>query len=171
MKNKILLIMTCIAIIFTITGCRSNEKNEDKVVNNDVTIETPLNERFDIDNNINELKKESALILEKNEILEKYNLGNNSKLETRVAIETTDTNYEEIALIKITDEKQIYEIQKSMIDRVEALKEEYKENNSITEILEDSNNVKIKVQDGVGILIISTEADKKMETFDEAFVK
>lgn len=171
MKDKILIIITCIAIIFTITGCKPKNRNEDKTANNDIIIEAPLNEQFDIDNSIDDLKKENAVLLEKNEILQKYNLGDNSKLEMQVSIESTETNYEEIALIKITNENQIYEIQKTMFDRVEVLKEENKTNSSVMEILENNENIRIKVQDGIGILIISTEADKIMETFDEKFIK
>lgn len=170
MKNKILLIVTCITIILVFTGCKNNEeKNKILETNNTEIIEMALNENYDINKNIVELKSNNAILLEKSEILQKYNLGDNDNLETKVAIEKSETKYEEIAIVKLTSEEQTYNIQKAMLERVKALKEEYKTNSEITKILENSENIKIKVQDGIGVLIISKDAEEIMQVFDSTF--
>lgn len=170
MKNKILLIITCITIILVFTGCKNNEeKNKILETNNTEIIEMALNENYDINKNIVELKSNNAILLEKSEILQKYNLGDNDNLETKVAIEKSETKYEEIAIVKLTSEEQTYNIQKTMLERAEVLKEEYKTNSEITKILANDQNIKIKVQEGIGILIISPDADSIMQSFDNTF--
>lgn len=174
MKKRMLLIATCIIVIFVFTGCKKNEEkqkeNNNKQENNNVLVtEPPLNDLYNIDETMMQLKDETMTTLEKSEIAQKYELGDKSNLEMQVLIDSSESNYEEIAMIKITNETQIYEIQKMMLDRVEALKTEHKDNNSIMKVLNNSENIMIKIQDGVGILVISTNASEIMATIDSTF--
>lgn len=170
MKKKILLIAICVVTIFAFTGCKKNENNANNNVENTITVtETPLNESYDMEEAFTRIKDDDMTILEQSEVVEKYNLGENSKLEMKVLLDSDESNYKEIAMIKLTNETQTYEIQKMMLDRVETLKEKYKDNNEITKVLNDSENIRIKVQDGIGILIISSNANELMAIIDSTF--
>ncbi len=164
-KNFIMII--CIIIVLTLAGCKSDKKDNEKETNkSDIIYEKALNEEYSIQNVTNEIKTDSMKVLSKSEIETKYNLN----LEMVVMQAETQENYEEIAIAKLTNEKQIYEVQEAMLKRVENLKEEYGENETIKAMLDNSKNIKIKVQDGIAILIISTKAEEKMQIFDSTFI-
>lgn len=168
--KKNFIIMICVIMVLTFVGCKNNQKdNEKETYKGDAIYEKALNEEYSLANVTNEIKTDSMKVLSKSEIETKYNFGN-SNLEVAVMQEETQENYEEIAIAKLSDEKQIYEIQEAMLKRVENLKEEYKNNETIKNILENDKNIKIKVQDGIAILIISTKSEEKMQIFDSTFI-
>lgn len=168
--KKNFIITICVIIVLTFAGCKNNQKdNEKETYKSDAIYEKALNEEYNLANVTNEIKTDSMKVLSKSEIETKYNFGN-SNLEVAVMQEETQENYEEIAIAKLSDEKQIYEIQETMLKRVENLKEEYKNNETIKNILENDKNIKIKVQDGIAILIISIKSEEKMQIFDSTFI-
>lgn len=168
--KKNFIIMICVIMVLTFVGCKNNQKDNEKETNkSDAIYEKALNEEYNLANVTNEIKTDSMKVLSKSEIETKYNFEN-SNLEVAVMQEETQENYEEIAIAKLSDEKQIYEIQEAMLKRVENLKEEYKNNETIKNILENNKNIKIKVQDGIAILIISTKSEEKMQIFDSTFI-
>ena len=179
--KKTLLVITSIIVVFALAGCKKDESktnvnNVNTNINNiqstnQQVIDTPLNPTYDINTTIDKMKEDSAGLVEMSdsEINQKYDLGDNASLEKKVFVNVSENNYEEIAMIKITDEAQTFNVQKALSNRVESLKEEYKNNANIAAILENSANIKIKAQDGIVTLIVSKDVDKLMQTFDSTF--
>lgn len=176
MKKKSLVLIICLITIVLLVGCNKKDNN-DKLPNDNQTHqvqqeEKVLNEKYNLENSINDIKEitgEETKILTEEEISQKYNLTGIENLETKVLVNTSENNYEEIAIIKLTNSEQQFTVQKMMFDRYQQLKEEYIENEAIYKILDNMDNFKIKVQDGVGIFIISSNAEELMKKFDKAF--
>lgn len=173
--KKIVLLMTVMIAVFMFVGCNKNE-TDNKVPNNDQTQniempkEKPLNENYDLDKAINDMQStmgETTMKLTEEEISQKYNLNGLEGTEKDVLINVSENDYEEIAIIKLTKEDQVFPVQKMLNERLETLKEEYAENAEILPILTNSENVKIKILDNVGVFVISTRADELIQSFDD----
>lgn len=178
MKKRIIFLIVFIIIIAMFSGCKNNDKidNNDKVTNNDKEqvqiVEKPLNETYEINDSTVKLGNElgeNAKTLGEAEIVQKYNFDSLGNLEKKVMINNENGVHEEVAIVKLTNETQDFKIQQILYNRYEDLKKEYKDNEEMMKILQDGNNVKIKIQDGVGILIISDRANELMKTFDYEF--
>lgn len=175
MKKRIIFLIVFIIIIAMFSGCKNNTDNN-KVTNNKEeqiqTVEKPLNETYELNESTitlgNELG-ENAKTLGEAEIIQKYDFESLGNLEKKVMINNENGIHEEVAIVKLTDATQDFKVQQILYNRYEDLKKEYKDNEEIMKILQNGNNIKIKIQDGVGILIISDRANELMQTFDYEF--
>lgn len=176
MKKKIIFLIVIIILVAALMGCGKKENNIQNNTGNEPIVEVkntnPLNERYNLEDSINTIKSEivvNAVEISDSEVVKLYNMGELSYLKKKVLIDSQNNNYEEIAVMKLTEKDQKFKLQKIMNDRYQALKEEYGSNAEVSKILNNSDNVKIKVQDDVAIFVISTRATKLIETLDKDF--
>ena len=176
MKKRIIFLIAFIVLMLSLAGCNknndkvtNNNQNENQIQNVEPEKEKPLNETYDLTASINNMQNtigDSARLLTEEEVAQKYNLEGLEETEKNVLINVSETSYEEIAIIKLTSTEQVFPVQKMMNDRLQSLKEEYKENTEISAMLENNENVKIKILDNVGIFIVSSNAESLLQTFD-----
>ena len=176
MKKRIIFLIAFIVLMLSLAGCNknndkvtNNNQNENQIQNVETEKEKPLNEAYDLTASINNMQNtigDSARLLTEEEVAQKYNLEGLEETEKNVLINVSETSYEEIAIIKLTSTEQVFPVQKMMNDRLQSLKEEYKENTEISAMLENNENVKIKILDNVGIFIVSSNAESLLHTFD-----
>lgn len=178
MKKRIIFLVACVTLIITLVGCKKTEENKvpndnkENVQQTDVILEKPINETYEIANTLTkfqELLGENSKILTKEEIDEKYQNDTLKELEKQTIVYSDEENYEEITIVKLSDINQYFEIQQAMTERYESLKKEFAENEKILDILKETENLKIKIQDNVAIFIVSTRADEIIKMFDENF--
>ncbi|MBR4110595.1 MAG: hypothetical protein IKK43_02755 [Clostridia bacterium] len=177
MKKNIIFLIAAIIVVIGLVGC--NKKENDEVPNNNANNniqeevkEKPLNETYDLNSGITTIKDklgETATELTEVEIMQRYNLGEIKGLEKTVITNVSENNHEEIAIVKLTSVEQQFPIQKMMYDRLQALKEEYKDNSEIYSTLENAENTKIKILDDVAVLVISKNANELIEAIDAEF--
>lgn len=176
MKKRIIFLIAFIVLMLSLAGCNknndkvtNNNQNENQIQNVEPEKEKPLNETYDLTASINNMQNtigDSARLLTEEEVAQKYNLEGLEETEKNVLINVSETSYEEIAIIKLTNVEQVFPVQKMMNDRLQSLKEEYKENAEVSAMLENNENVKIKILDNVGIFIVSSNAESLLQTFD-----
>lgn len=180
MKRLIGVIAMLMIFTFAISGCKDNTKVgeekpiEDKPVVNIQNQETnlPLNENFDLEKSMEsifEAVESETRELTEEEVNEKYNFDGIEKLEKKTIITSSENKYEEVTIIKLTDTSQYYTVQSVADERVNDLKNEFKESENILKILEKNENIKIKIQDGVAIFVVSDRSDEIMKNFDNEF--
>ncbi|MBO5179383.1 MAG: hypothetical protein J6B87_03460 [Clostridia bacterium] len=175
MKKRIILLITFIIAVTMLAGCNKDEKDNKVTNNNENQIEDiqqeekPLNQSYDLESSVTAMKNsigQTATLLTNEEITQKYNLAGIENLNKSVIVNASENNYEEIAIIKLTNVDQQFAVQKMMYERLQTLKEEYKENTEIYNILDNDENTKIKILDNVGIFILSKNADELLTIFD-----
>lgn len=97
------------------------------------------------------------------EIEKDFKFGKLSVLEKEIRSKITDDSIEEIVIVKLGDSTQSSLLFKTMTTRLMELKEQYKDNEKISAILNDGNCYVLKQQGGILVSIISKNA-KTIET-------
>lgn len=174
MKKRAVLLIAFVILTITFVGCTKKDNkvpnnNQNQTQNIEIPKEKPLNENYDLDkatNDMQSLMGEATRKLEEKEIVQKYNFVGLEGAEKNVLISASENNYEEVAIIKLTDEQQVFPVQQILNERLEAVKEENIENAEISAILSNSENVKIKILNDIGVLVISTRSDELIQAFD-----
>ena len=103
-----------------------------------------------------------------NELL---NLREYVGLEKMVAQYVDNENFTEIWLFKISKEAESIDLFRIFNSRIDALKNQYKNNETINSILANEQNIVIKQQNGIVIIIVSNEAESIEKVIDANFVK
>ena len=155
---KIFLIIFIIALIIGVILILTNKKDDPTNV-----ISKPLNEDIKLENvldkieQIKEIEDTSDYIKESEEIdFKKYNV-----LEKGAIVNTTDEEINEVWLIKLGSLQQQEEVCRILGTRVQKLKNAFENNKEQMTIL---NNAVIKQEDGIIIMILSSDAKQIEET-------
>lgn len=155
---KIFLIIFIIALIIGVILILTNKK--DKPTN---VISKPLNENIKLENvfdkieRIEEIEDTNDYIKEAEEIdFKEYNV-----LEKGAIVNTTEELVDEIWLIKLGSLQQQEEVCRILGTRVQKLKNAFENNKEQMNIL---NNAVIKQEDGIIIMILSSDAKQIEET-------
>lgn len=178
MKKIIIFLLAFITVISVFSGCKKNENNE--VTNSDkenvqqveIEQEKPLNQTYQTSSAVEAIQEklgENSRVLSEDEINEKYKNEELKNLEKQTIILSSEDNYEEVTVVKLSNTNQYFEIQKAMNDRVEMLKKEFENNDKVLNMLEKPENLKIKIQDNIAIFVVSTNANDIIGVFDSGF--
>lgn len=99
-----------------------------------------------------------------------FDLEEYAGLEKKVAKYESKNEYTEIWLIKVSKkETQAIEIFRKFEERIQALKETYKQNETISEALNSRENIITKCQNDIAIIVISTKAKEVEKAIDLEF--
>ena len=134
----------------------------------------PINKDMVLGDILNQIKKSEVEGLKGISDTEANNLIDLKEyvgLEKKVAKYEDDDEFTEVWLFKISKQEQAVEIFRMFNDRIEDLREEYKNDAKISEILNNENNIKMKQQAGIAIVIISDSASRVERALDVEFVK
>ena len=165
MKKLMKIILAMVVICMALAGCNSQkEPNEEK-------FSEPIYEDFPMDEALSEMEGLLEGIeltkLSASEIEDKYHFGTYKDLKMIVASDETDTSISEIAIVRLNDMEQSTDILLKFLDRKEALKEKYAENEKMQEILSAEDSVIIKQQQGIAVMIIGENAKDLEMQFDK----
>ena len=162
-----------------IDGSNLNENNLENILINSSNISTsenvgePEEKGFKIskvlDNVASVSKLSSNSKLTNSQIKEKFKFGELDKLEKEIRSDITEEDIKEIAIVKLENSDQSIPLFQVMTSRLMALKEQYKENDKITKVLNSSDCYVLKQQGGVLISIISKDAKTIEEKIQESF--
>lgn len=132
-----------------------------------------LNADFAVSLELNAISKVSGLsemtALTKESADALYNFGKYSELEKEVRSLETEKEVREIALVKVKDASQSADLYVIMLDRLATLKEKYAGNENVSKILNDSENMILKQQDGILIFILAENAKEIEMELDKSF--
>ena len=117
----------------------------------------------------NEVKKLTGITDAEAESL--INLKEYSGLEKKVARYEDADEFTEIWLFKISKEEQAVNLFRMFNERIESLRDEYKDNEKISEILNNEKNIVMKQQAGIAIVIISDDIEKVETAVDLEFIR
>ena len=186
MKKKIILSILIVLIIAVVIALAAKfEKDDNNDINNDLVGKEisfyqggneamkglePLNNDIvlgDIlqevkDNNVKELKGLTDTEINGLMELEWYN-----GLEKRVAKYESKDEYTEIWLIKLSNDSQALEFFRKFN---ESLRNDYKTESKLSTILNDEENIIMKKQDEVLVIIISNDAKEIEKSIDNVFL-
>lgn len=183
-KRTLLLVLILVICLFVLTGCFNKEKEENKNQINNQNNETdsgeiieeikiePMNPSFNSGEVLKSMyditKDEDVKTLTKEEIEEKYNFGKYSQLQKTTISKNSGDDFLEITIVELGSDAQAEDIFTTLKKRVESLKKEYANEPEILKLLSgDSDTVMIKIQDGVGVLVINKDAKKMINEFDK----
>lgn len=188
-KKAILCVCVVMAIAVVITLITVSEKsNIGNPVNEKIEIDEslynngnvaaegmePINKNIVLGNILQEVKEGNERNLtgltdiEANKL---FNLKDYSGLEKKVAQYESEDEYTEIWLIKISKQEQATSIFRMFNERIESLRNEYKDNVKISEIINNEKNIIMKQQNGIAIVIISGNAAEIEKSVDTEFTK
>lgn len=179
--KKIIGILALIGIIMVaFVGCENKNQNindnqnnsqvqqENNNTNNTVNdysgeiVTEPFNKDFNIDSTLSSVASISGLDektkMSEDEIKANYNLGKYEGLQREIRSKITDDSITEIIIIKIGENEQTQDLFQKVAGRLTQLQQKYAENDKITSILNNGDNVIIKQQAGVLIGIIAENA-------------
>lgn len=171
----LMIIISIIAIIFL-----NRKDNIIEGPNNDFQGESnsagasmkPINTAIELKDILQDVKNDSIgklVPIEDSKANEMLNLRNYVGLEKMVAQYVSDNEFSEIWLLKISEESQVLDLFRIFNERIETLKEEYKNDEVISSIIKNEKNIIIKQQYGIVIMIISNEAENIEQIIDSNF--
>lgn len=198
MKKVLVIVALIVAVLYLFGACNNkedinNNNSGDSIIddknlyesNQENIIITPSNistsenignvegEAFKIakvlDNIASVSKLNSSSKLTNSQIKEKFKFGELGSLEKEIRSNITEDNIKEIAIIKLENNDQFMPLFQAMTSRLSDLKEEYKDNQKITKILNSRDCYVLKQQGEVIISIISKNAKLIEEKMQESF--
>ena len=198
MKKVLVIVVLIVAVLYLFGACNNkedinNNNSGDSIIddknlyesNQENIIITPSNistsenignvegEAFKIakvlDNIASVSKLNSSSKLTNSQIKEKFKFGELGSLEKEIRSNITEDNIKEIAIIKLENNDQFMPLFQAMTSRLSDLKEEYKDNQKITKILNSRDCYVLKQQGEVIISIISKNAKLIEEKMQESF--
>lgn len=92
-------------------------------------------------------------------------------LEKKVAKYESKDEYTEVWLLKISNDSQSVNFFRKFNERIESLRREYKNQKHISNILNNEENIIMKQQDGILVIIISNDAKNIEKSIDNVFLK
>lgn len=188
MNKKNITIISLLIVMTLLVGCvnnkEENKKGEDANQNiivssgdNNIKDEPSGNTektRYSKDINLQEVERsiievaniQKSNVIKNEDVSELYELEDFEGLESVVIIEEDGTNYQEIAVIKLLEESQSDKMIAKIITRYNYLLNNKKEYSSI---ISNKENVRMKQQAGVGILIVSENMPEIEKAIDNYF--
>lgn len=173
----ILIIVATVTIIITKDkGNKQNNENDIIQNNGNVAAEdmNPINTTTSLTNILQTVKDNNTkelVAIEDSKANELMDLKEYVGLEKKVAQYISTEELTEIWLFKISKESQSLDLFRMFDDRIETLKRENKDKPQILSILEDSQNIIIKQQNGIVIMIISNDAKNIEKSVDANFIR
>lgn len=184
--KKLIGILALIGIVtFTFIGCEKKQQNVDNDSNNsqvqqentdlnnnsgEITTE-PLNREFKIDETLANIIKVSGLDesskMSEDKVKSEYDFGQYEGLQKEVRSQITEDSITEIAIVKIGENEQTQDLFQIVFKRIAQLQQKYAENDKINSILNNGDNIVIKQQGGVLIVIIAENAKEIEQKIDE----
>lgn len=189
--NKKIILSICITIVIVIIIAvilTALIKNDNNINNNQTGKETSfyvggnvaseglesINKHIilgDILQNVKEENINQLLGIDDSKANELIDLEGYKGLEKKVAKYEDNNEYTEIWLLKISERSQPIKIFRKFNERIESLRYEYKNNSRISKILNNEDNIIMKQQNGIVIIIISNEAKEIEKSIDAIFIK
>lgn len=182
--KKIILVIGSIIVIASIIAVIANLQKDSNIKDNEIGIiqggntaaegMEPINQTIVLNDILQHIKNDEVNKLEAiedNEANELLNLRNYVGLEKRVAQYIGEDEFTEVWLLKISEEAQAIDLFRMFDERIQNLRNEYKDNANIMEILQDENNIILKQQSGIVIMIISDDAENVEKSIDIEFLK
>ena len=154
---------------------KQNEGNTmiQQVGNGEATNPNELDKEFAVSVELNAISKVSGLsemtVLTVESANALYNFGKYSELEKEIRNIETEGELREIALVKVEDENQTAELYSIMLKRLADLKAKYADNEKISNMLNNPENMRIRQQDGILIFILADNAEEIEMELDKAF--
>ena len=175
--KKIVLFIYIICIVFVFMSCKNKEKQQEVENTNVVTpkeaystVYKEFKTEYDIENEFSKLTNVTVLSAQDKmteEIAkEKYNLSKYDGITFSVWSKIDQFSIDEIAIIKLKDTDQNYDILKDSIGkRLNDLKNEYSYNDKIVDMLDTKYS--IEQNKGVIILVIGENSNEIMKILTE----
>jgi hypothetical protein len=157
-KKSLLNLFVIITVCIILTGCfgaKPSENNEDTLVEGNVEKK--------VDTVLERLDKKDLKKLDSKKAAEAYDIEDTTGLDIGVYIKATEDTYEEVAIIKMSDNSKAEEIQQKVMGRLVKLYDEFKDNEKILSIIQNNENIEIKQEGGVQTVIISKDAKELAE--------
>lgn len=132
----------------------------------------PINETLSLGSimqSVQENVVENLVAVEDEVANELLNLREYVGVEKMVARYVSNEEFTEIWLLKVSEEGQAPILFRIFNERINNLKTEYQGNENITRILNDYNNIRIKQQSGIVVIIVSNDAENIEKTIDANF--
>ena len=132
----------------------------------------PINETLSLGSIMQSVQLNSVknlVAVEDSKANELLNLREYVGVEKMVARYVSDEEFTEIWLLKVSEEGQAPILFRIFNERINDLKTEYAGNNKIIDILNTENNIRIKQQSGIVVVIISNDAENIEKTIDANF--
>ena len=119
-----------------------------------------INENYDVDEGLKEATEMTRLNQIENSTTadNKIDFSDLPGVTYEYTGEVLENELTEVWIIKMSDNNQYKSIIAKIRARVEALKEEYKDNNAISHLLNDNDNIVIKQSNGVVIAVFAGDA-------------
>ena len=188
--KKLLGILALIGIVvFTCVTCEKKQQKVDDKSNNtqvqqgnaelvessgEVATE-PINKEFDVEESLANLSKVTGLDentrMSEDEIRATYDFGKYERLQKEIRSQITEDSIAEIVILKIGDKEQTSDLFQIVFNRIYQLQQKYAENEKISDILENGDNIVIKQQGGILIAIIAENAEEIEQKIDEQMQK
>jgi hypothetical protein len=148
--------LTCLCL----TGCFNAKEKTDIPVISPSTQDTVVEGNIETKVNtvLERMEKENLKELTAEEADKLYKFDDKEGLEIGVYTRETENDFEEVTIIKMADNSKTKDIQTAIMNRVEELKDKYKDNAEIFNILTDNKNIVVKQEGGVQTVIISKDA-------------
>jgi len=177
--KKIILCIYIVILIFTLIACGNDEKtsnNNKKEVNLEEVyskVYTEFDTKYDINKEFSKISEYTKLNVQNkmsdSDITAKYNLSSFEGLSYAVWSNVTSDSIEEIAIIKLKDTNQSYDVMNESISRrIKNLKVDFSSNTTLTELLNSPSKTIIEQNKGVIILVISDNAKDIMQKLTES---
>lgn len=171
----IMLIVAIVAITMIKVNKNVIEKNNNEIIGESNAAEEnmePINTTIALKDILQEVKNDvndKIVVLEDNKANELVDLKKYVGLEKMVAQSIDDNKFLEVWLVKISKESQSVDLFRIFNKRIENLKEEYKHDEIISNVIRNESNIVIKQQNGIVIMIISNDVNDVENVIDSKF--